>query len=329
MRLTSYLIAPLFVLWIPACAGSCGKNAGNAAPAPTGSTAAATSSAEPGDASSPRPGERPDDEVRPVYPVTNDPPNPLAARLCDALHTRPAARKAECCASSPGFTTEAECARMLSFALKEKAVTLDPADVDRCAEATARSLEGCDWVTPQMPDAPAACDGIIHGTYKEGDRCRSSLECVDGLRCLGGGPTDAGRCGKPLPRGSLCNTAVDPLAAYTRQVSFEERHPECAGFCARRWCGDRAPVGGACNASVECGPNRYCIDKKCAEGPLPAAGEPCRSGLCAKGARCAKGKCVAPGGEGEPCEANTDCRGACQKPTGSKTGSCVKKCWAF
>src|SRR6185436_3722223 len=71
------------------------------------------------------------DEIKPVYPRIV-PPNPLAARLCEAFHELPAKRRAECGAQSAGSTLTSECVRTLSFAVNEKAVILDSADADRC-----------------------------------------------------------------------------------------------------------------------------------------------------------------------------------------------------
>lgn len=72
---------------------------------------------------------------------------------------------------------------MLTGALRFRAVSLDVADVNRCIAAMGRDYEGCDWVGPYPPDTPNECLGIVHGTLTRGARCRSSLECVNGLRC--------------------------------------------------------------------------------------------------------------------------------------------------
>src|SRR5262249_19771033 len=156
-----------------------------------------------------------------------------------------AARKAACCNQPPPTTVVSECTRMLSFALREKAVTIDPAAVDRCGEAMARAYDGCGWVGPTPPAIPPECDGGIHGTLSQGASCRSSLECLDGLHCHGSGPTDRGVCAPPAGRGRVCGVAVDTLAAHTRQDSFDTKHPECDGVCARRRCIDVVALGGA------------------------------------------------------------------------------------
>jgi hypothetical protein len=267
-----------------------------------------------------------DDEIRPVYPIDNSPPEPLAERMCDAVHVLPAKRRAECCASDPGFTPRGECVRTLSSAIRSKAVTLDPADVDRCAQAMAKELEGCGWVNPSPPSAAAACDGIIRGQLKESAVCRSSLECAEGLGCLGLSATQVGRCGPPKPARALCNIGIDTLAAFTRQDRFEDAHPDCAGYCIQRRCQDAVAVGGECKTHTECGAKRSCVKGKCSSAPLPAAGQPCAAGLCALGARCVKDVCTAPKGEGEACDSDLECRGGCERPDGGTTGACGKRC---
>lgn len=326
MRPSLRLFAALLAAGIPAAgAASCGSKAEQGAPGAAGS-ASASASAAPTSTSSAEASDE-SDQIRPVYPVTKDPPDPLAQRFCETIHELPANRKAECCKGGYSMRLTNECSRVLSYALRAKAVALDPADVDKCAEAMAKATEGCGWVTPTRVKLPAACDGIIKGTVVEGNVCRASLECLDGLRCLGSSTTDAGTCRKPLGKGGPCSHAVDTLASYTGQASSDLKHPECTGFCARRWCADIAPLGGACAVSLECGPGRYCIDKKCAEGPLPEAGKPCRGGLCAEGIRCVAGQCAPLGKEGEACEHDADCESGCEKPKGSPKGKCALKCW--
>ena len=64
----------------------------------------------------------------------------LAQRLCDALHTLPAARKKECCGATLSSLARV-CTQELSTSLGSGAVTLDPAQIDRCAVQTAKQLE--------------------------------------------------------------------------------------------------------------------------------------------------------------------------------------------
>lgn len=108
-------------------------------------------------------------------PAGRTKPHPLAEGLCDALHNLPAKRKQECCGKA--FSSLAGvCAQELSASLGRNAVSVDRAAVDRCAAATSRQLEGCQWVTPLMPPLPDACRGVVVGKLVSGAACRSSLE---------------------------------------------------------------------------------------------------------------------------------------------------------
>ena len=60
--------------------------------------------------------------------------------------------------------------------------------------------------------------------------------------------------------------------------------------------------------------------------PHLPAGQPCATGECARGARCVKDMCIAPKPEGEACEADVECQGACDKPQGAAAGKCGKRC---
>jgi len=264
--------------------------------------------------------------VQPVYPITNEPPDPLASKLCEALHGVPQNRKATCCGYSPGFSMVPECTRTLSYALGEKAVTIDPAAVDQCVAALEKAHEGCAWVGPSGVSLPEVCDGLVKGTLDEGKKCRSSLECVDGLRCVGVGPTDAGVCRKPSPSGYPCGIAVDTLAALARQDSFEAKHPECTAYCAQRRCQDPVPVGKACTSSLECGLGQGCFEGKCAERGVAREGEACAKATCAKDLRCIQGKCAQPKDEGAACTLDIECRGGCLKGDAGKGGTCGMKC---
>ncbi|WP_437830130.1 hypothetical protein [Sorangium sp. So ce1153] len=313
-------------------AGAAATSGANALSTGDAGASAASSPASPADGAA-------GDEVAPVYPRAHGAPEPLAARLCEALHALPARRKAACCGGGAGFHAAAECARSLSFALRAGAVTLSSDEVSRCVEAMDRSLEGCDWVSPLAAPVPPACEGIVRGALGEGARCRSSLECVDGLRCEGAGPTDAGSCRPPRAAGP-CGLSVDALAAVTRQSRYADAHPECGGHCAGRACADDVPLGGRCEAHAACGRGRRCVDARCSEAPLPPIGAACLGGLCAPpatAARCVDGRCAAPKAEGEACARDAECRAACVRPDGRAAvagvaggagGVCAKRCAA-
>ncbi|WP_437741598.1 hypothetical protein WMF39_39180 [Sorangium sp. So ce1504] len=342
-RLQRLCAAALIVHLCAACARRTSPEAGaTAAPSP-GVDAAAAPSPEAGAIAAPSPGadataapspagpaeNLPGDEITPVYGKAEGAPEPLAARLCDALHALPARRKAACCGGAAGFQAAAECARALSVAVRARAVTLSTDEVGRCVDAMERSLDGCDWVSPLAAPVPPACEGIVRGALDEGARCRSSLECAGGLRCEGAGPTDAGTCRAPRAAGP-CGLSVDALAAVTRQTRYAEAHPECRGHCAGRACADDVPLGGRCEAHAACGRARRCVDARCSEAALPPAGAACLGGLCAAGARCVDGRCAAPKAEGEACTRDGECRAACVRRArgGAARGVCGMRCAA-
>jgi hypothetical protein len=260
-----------------------------------------------------------------VYPAKVE-PQPLAQRFCEALHELPVKRKAECCGGTPGFSITSECVRTLSFALQERSVTLDPADVDRCVEALNKTYEGCDWIGPNPQYVPDACRGIIKGAVPADGVCRSSLDCAVGMHCHGAGPTHLGKCAPPQTTRFPSDLSIDTHAAHTRQDDAEAQHPECAGFCMRHLCVDAVKVGGDCKVSPECGAGHTCVNGKCSDAPLPAVGQSCPAGACAGDARCVKGQCVKPKGEGEACSTDAECRGGCTRPDGGAQGKCEKSC---
>jgi hypothetical protein len=311
----------LFVLSLSSACGRCDSEK----PAPAAASAAV--SAAPATSQSSAPVEESGgDDVEPVYPKTNGPPEPLAEKLCAALHDVPTKRRADCCSQEAGFSLARECIRTLSHALRDKSVSIESVAVDACVSAMNTAHEGCEWVGPANITVPAACDGIMRGSIEEGKRCRSSLECVDGLRCFGVGPTDAGVCRKSSPTGNPCSLAVDTLAALTRQDGMETRHPECTGYCNRRRCQDFLAVHGACKVSAECGSGKVCLGGSCEEGSLPAEGKPCAKGSCASGLRCEKGTCIARKSAGATCSTDVECKGGCIRGDGGKEGTCGMKC---
>lgn len=311
----------LFVLSLSSACGRCDSEK----PAPAAPSTSVSAARAP-NSSAPTATPRESDDVEPVYPATSGPPDPLAEKLCAALHDVPVKRRAECCSQSPGFSLTKECVRTLSHALRDKSVSLDSAAVDACVSAMNAAHEGCAWVGPANVAVPAACEGIVRGSIEDGKRCRSSLECVEGLRCVGVGPTDAGVCRKPLAAGYPCSLAVDTLGALTKQDSLETHHPECAGHCLQRRCQDFVALHGACKTSAACGAGRVCLGGSCEEGSYPGEGKPCAKGACAKGLRCEKGTCVGPKAEGAACTFDVECVGGCIRGDGGKEGKCGMKC---
>jgi len=255
-------------------------------------------------------------------------PQILAQHLCDALQALPEARRAACCATAPAGGLAGECVRVLAGALRDEAVALDPADVERCAAASARQLEGCAWVAPYAPRLADGCRGILHGRLAVGSSCRSSLECADGSFCWGSGPTTPGVCAPPGAPGTTCGSVADPLATYARQTD-DGRHPECAGFCVKGRCAAFLAAGSACSASAQCGPEGHCASGRCAAGPRPGLGEACAGTTCGGDLVCLEGRCAAPKKAGESCAKPFECEASCLPATDGKSRICGMQCSAW
>jgi hypothetical protein len=253
-------------------------------------------------------------------------PDPVARRLCDALHALPARRKAECCGASAESLADL-CASEVTASLRRGAVTVDGAAVDRCGAETARDLEGCGWVAPQPPPLPAACRVLVQGTLAAGASCRSSLECREGLFCRGAGPETPGTCARPAPARTRCEVPADNLASYVR-AGDDPRHPACDGLCIKGECLPFAPAGASCASSSGCVPGLHCVVGVCQDRELPKVGEACAGRTsCGAGAFCQDGRCRPQKAAGEACTLSSECRAlACVKAKGATVGKCGEPC---
>lgn len=208
---------------------------------------------------------RPDaNPIKPNYSAKGLSENSDAKTFCEILHTIPATKKASCKGSNhPGILVTNSCAETLTAALAGGKIKLEKQAIERCRAATEQTLSDCGFADKFGVPLPKECDGIIQGTLKAGDECRSALECEAGLQCAGVGPNDVGRCAPPAPPGSLCGTSVDALAVYTRQNSAEQTRPACDGYCDRNRCLRYLVAGEQCNADLQCGPGNSCQQGKC------------------------------------------------------------------
>lgn len=276
----------------------------------------------------------PVEETRPVYPSQLDgAESPQAQTLCRALHELPAARRKACCQSTTGLMLNSDCVRVLTFAQRSGAVRIDEPALASCVAGLGQLYSGCDWIGPWPPELPAECRGVLHGTLAAGARCRSSLECQEGLFCHGAGPTASGVCGVPRVDGERCGLAVDALAAYLRMSMLTEPHPqfaahrECAGVCnLRHVCESLHARGESCVMSVQCGADDRCGRGQCIAGRVAGPGQACSGGDCAAGLRCFGHVCQAPKPAGASCGSDFECQGGCEKPAGAERGVCAMTC---
>ena len=260
-------------------------------------------------------------EIKATYEV-DAPTNPLAEKLCQALHGLPHERQTACCKFEPSDAfVQKTCKGNLSAALAAKAVVVDEARLMACAAAMDTATQGCGWIGTLRAPVPAACKDVVSGAVARGQRCRSSLECGAGDFCQGVGPTQAGRCAPPSPTGSGCGRGIDPLASFLGG-DVGARH-ECTGFCSRSRCQAAVAVGAPCAANVECGDSGHCAAGACVAGAVIPVGGACSDGGCVVGARCTGHVCVAPKDEGAACKSDFECRGSC---IGAPAGTCGMHC---
>lgn len=197
--------------------------------------------------------------------------DPVAARLCKAVHDVPSEARAKCCKGSPPVSFVDECVRLVSFALADATVGIDPAALERCEKDSAAAFAGCDWIAPQRTRPVPSCMDLIRGRVAKDAACRSSLECTPGLHCAGLAPNAVGKCRPPSAVGQACVSPPDVFASVSRQAE----PAICDGFCSKRVCvaGTKVADGEACDASKRCGPRSFCDAGKCA--PARKAGEAC------------------------------------------------------
>ncbi len=245
--------------------------------------------------------------------------DPLSVRLCAALHALPAARLLTCCQRGT-VSFESECTRTLSASVAAGAIELKPSQVAQCEQAMQERLRGCDWVGRHGIPLPSACIGIIQGKLNRASRCRSSLECAEGLFCHAAGPTDWGTCQPPAADGAACALSVDSLAAYSRD-RLEGRHDECEGTCERHRC---SAAHSSCVSSVQCAGGQHCnAEGQCVLGSFAQAQQSCSPGSCVDDLRCLRGRCVVPGAVGATCLSDDECHGSCDKVTGLCAAHCL------
>lgn len=256
---------------------------------------------------------RADVDVKPAFDGAPRQIDPKVAALCEALHQMPAERKAACCRGQTAAHFGGECGRVLALALEQGTVALQNSEA--CVRDLVKSHQGCGWVGPNEVPVPASCQGVVVGRIAEGKKCRSTLECVPGLRCLGAGPTAAGTCAPPGQDGMACELSVDVLVSYLRHPL--PAHVECAGYCQRHRCEAVLTDGGSCTLDAQCPAGQRCAGT-CVQGARGAAGDRCVPGGCVAGLRCIAGTCASPKADGQECEQDAECLGACLAADGGR-----------
>jgi hypothetical protein len=169
------------------------------------------------------------------------------------------------------------------------------------------------------------CDRVLVGKQAEGSPCLFSVECKDGLACVGYRIGVDGTCKKPPKAGEACT--LQPYGSLFNQQASALHHPACApgAFCDGSTCQPRVAAAKACTVSDACPGGLSCVMGKC--GQRAAAGSACAKATdCAFGLRCDRsgdgggGKCVAKGSAGQDCMSQDECKGRCEMPKSQPRG---------
>ncbi len=314
MRLAPLLALPLTFALIGACHGAPEERvaARDAAPSAIETPFFATSSSPAADAGSPD-GGRPDLRV-----------------FCDDVYAADAARLARRCQPKDqglqrGLARAASqlCSDDLNAAVSHGRTSFDHDAAKHCIEMLQRTD------VPRMSDTDTLfmhfpCDRVVLGTQDEGKACRWSVECKDGLACVGYAIGVDGTCKRPPKVGEACTS--QRFGSVLNEQAAEMHHLSCGagGWCDGKACEPLVAPGKACVNAASCDKGLSCVMGKCAKPG--GSGAACfRSTDCAFGSWCNKtpsgaGTCEAKRPEGAECPLPDACRGRCDTPRAEDGG---------
>lgn len=262
--------------------------------------------------------------------------------FCTGAYTADIERLKQKCAPDDLRATEAMaraasnlCFSDISAALSRSRASFDADAAQHCvamlrSKLLAQSSE-TDTLFQHFP-----CDRVLLGVQAEGQPCRYSVECKDGLSCVGYAVGVDGTCKKPPRSGEACER--QPFGTILNDEAATLHHPACASgaWCDGKTCDKRVPAGHKCGSSAACAEGLACVMGKCA--PRGAAGggcwtdADCAFGLwCDKSADAGTGRCATKRVEGAACRSNQQCKGRCDVPAGldagpGEHGKCASVC---
>jgi hypothetical protein len=200
-------------------------------------------------------------------------------------------------------------------------------------------------VTVQAVDG-ASCHDVFAGNVAPNGACINDYECADGLTCVGyamplsGQPTE-GTCQSPPAIDQPCAQTKPDGSVGSTTISFKfGTHPACAAgaYCTASAGGKCAAVrtaGQTCSETTDCAAGLTCINGTCdAAGPADVGGAcalaaDCKKGLYCQRAGAGSGTCQEKKSASSPCSGgalSSECKGRCDAPDGSATGTCVSFC---
>jgi len=294
--------------------------------APPGSASASAPTPSP----TPRAAETPDAARTPID------------QFCDDVYSADLARMREKCSpadfdvsQSIGRMAAKLCSHDLQMAVGRSRATVDRDAAGKCTEmlrdkALAQTSE-VDSVFAHFP-----CDRVLVGTEGEGQPCLFSIECKEGLACVGYKIGEDGTCKKPPKAKEACTG--QPFGTVINDAAAALHHPACAkgAYCDGSTCQPRVAAGKPCDKSDSCAEGLSCVQGKCgARGAVAsacAASTDCAYGLwCDRSGDAGGGKCANKHLDAQPCTSEDACKGRCDMPKGKDgrphpPGTCVAVC---
>ncbi|HEY6461442.1 MAG TPA: hypothetical protein VIY73_14850 [Polyangiaceae bacterium] len=221
------------------------------------------------------------------------------------------------------------CSKDFRTAVRRQRAAFDGDAAKRCVEMLkAKGLAQTSETDTLFQHFP--CDRVLVGLQPEGQPCRFSIECKDGLACVGYKIGADGTCRKPPPAKQACT--LQPYGTLINQAAAEQHHPACApgAWCDGTTCQPRALAGKSCTTSSSCTAGLSCVQGKC--GLRAGVGSACGAASdCAFGLWCHQGTCAVRFDDGHECTTAEACKGRCdipKKPDGRPDlpGKCVATC---
>ncbi len=241
-------------------------------------------------------------------------------------------------ASSVAHAPLDECNKAIRDEVAAGRLTFDAAVAMACADAADKKKRGTIGIhlyAPDLDEMPE-CKSLVAPKQGADQPCKSSLECVAPLTCIGAHDAVDGAC-KPLP--TKAGDACDGVLWRLHDLGHRAR---CApglacdlpdGKTKTSTCRAAVAKGGACVDSDECADRLACRAGVCSDAPPAAVGgactddeDDCALGLyCARPKGAASGACATKKPAGGACTDVFECRGECKKTDGG-AGVCAAIC---
>jgi hypothetical protein len=234
-----------------------------------------------------------------------------------------------------GRSAADQCTRDMLTALRRSRAELDTEAAKRCVAMLHQKpftpTSESDTLFQHFP-----CDRVLLGTQPEGQPCLFSVECKDGLACVGHKGAADGTCKKPPHASEACT--LQPYGSILNEAAASMHHPACAAgsTCDGAICQPRLSAGKTCTKPEVCASGLSCVMGKCA--PRSRTGSACSSARdcvfgmwCDRGTGGGPGKCAPKRPDGQECTSRDGCKGRCDmspKPgvRPSASGKCAAVC---